>query len=85
MIEDLTTYPSAPPPINWQNFAQEHGVPGRNRGQVVKELAKQSGIDISRLEGSTPNIAHVQLNVAYHVVKSQLQQIHHHMSSRMSG
>ena len=54
VIEDLTTYPSAPPPINWQKFAQEHGVPGRNRGQVVKELAKQSGIDISRLEGSTP-------------------------------
>lgn len=54
MIEDLTRYPTAPPPISWQKYAQEHGVPGRNRGQVVKELAEQSGIDIRRLEGSTP-------------------------------
>ena len=55
VLEDLQAQPSAPPAINWQKFAQEHNIPGRNCGQVVKEFAMKSGIDTSRLECGTPH------------------------------
>jgi len=50
VLEDLRPQPSAPPAINWQKFANEHNVPGRNCGQVVKEFAMKAGIDTSKLE-----------------------------------
>ena len=51
MLKDLQSHPPAPPQINWQNFARQHNIPGQNCGQVVKEFAVKSGIDVSRLEG----------------------------------
>ena len=54
VLHDLQQLALAPPPINWQKFAREHNVPGDNCGQVVKEFAKKSGIDVQRLDGRTP-------------------------------
>ena len=51
VLQALHNYPPAPPPINWQKFAEDHHVPGRNRGQVVKEFAEKSGIDTHKLDG----------------------------------
>ena len=51
VLPDLQQHLPAPPSINWQQFAREHGVPGRNGGQVVKEFAKTSGIDTEMLDG----------------------------------
>ena len=51
VLKDLQSHPSVPPRINLQNFARQHNIPGKNCGQVVKEFAVKSGIDVSRLEG----------------------------------
>ena len=51
VLKDLQSHPPAPPRINWQNFARQHNIPGKNCGQVVKEFAVKSEIDVSRLEG----------------------------------
>ena len=51
LLRDLQQHPPAPPPINWQNFAREHNIPGSNCGQIVKEFACESGIDTVRLDG----------------------------------
>lgn len=51
VLLDLQQYPPAPPPINWLQFAKEHGVTGKNAGQVVKEFALKSGIDTEKLDG----------------------------------
>ena len=37
--------------INWTRFGEEHSVPGKNKGQVVKEFAKAIGIDTKALDG----------------------------------
>ena len=51
VLKDLQSHPSVPSQINLQNFARQHNIPGKNYGQVVKEFAVKSGIDVSRLEG----------------------------------
>jgi hypothetical protein len=51
ILSDLQSLPSAPPAINWQMFAREHGIIGSNAGQVAKEFAQQSGVDTARLDG----------------------------------
>ena len=38
-------------PVNWSAIARQHGVPGANRGQIVKEFARKEGIDVSKLDG----------------------------------
>lgn len=53
VLYDLQQHPHAPPSINWQQFARDHNIQGRNVGQVVKELAKHSGIDTAKLEKTT--------------------------------
>lgn len=50
VLNDLQSLPSAPPPINWQAFAREHGITGSNAGQIIKEFALQSGVDTTRLD-----------------------------------
>ena len=47
----LQNWPSDSP-INWSAIARDHGVPGGNAGQVVKEFANSLGLFTS--EGSTP-------------------------------
>ena len=37
--------------MNWTHFGEEHSVPGKNKGQVVKEFAKAIGIDTKALDG----------------------------------
>jgi len=54
VLEDLKSFPLPPPLINWQKFAREHDVPGRNCGQVVQEFAQQSGIDTLQLDNRAP-------------------------------
>lgn len=54
VLEDLKSFPLPPPLINWQKFAWEHDVPGRNCGQVVKEFVQQSGIDTFQLDNRAP-------------------------------
>ena len=41
--------------INWSGFAREHGIPGRNGGQVAKEFAKENGIDVFCLDRRPEN------------------------------
>ena len=53
VLHDLQNHPQAPPPINWQQFARDHNITGRNAGQVVKEFAKHSEIDTAKLDGKT--------------------------------
>ena len=36
--------------INWSAFARQHGISGRNGGQVAKEFAKENGIDVVALD-----------------------------------
>ena len=38
--------------INWSLVAREHGILAKNGGQIVKELAKEKGIDTTKLDGS---------------------------------
>ena len=35
--------------MNWSEIARDHGIPGKNAGQVVKEFAAQQGIDTSHI------------------------------------
>ena len=35
--------------INWSKVAREHGIPGSNVGQVVKEFTAKHGIDTSHI------------------------------------
>ena len=41
--------------INWSHFAKEHGIPGKNGGQVAKEFAKENGIDVFALDQRSAN------------------------------
>ena len=50
VLLDLQEHPPAPPSINWLQFAKQHGVPGQNAGQIVKEFAQKSGIDTEKLD-----------------------------------
>ena len=45
LLQDLHSLPAAPPPLNWQQFAREHGIPGNNAGQVAKDFARKSGVN----------------------------------------
>ena len=38
LLHDLQQLPPAPPSLNWQEFAREHGITGGNAGQVAKEI-----------------------------------------------
>lgn len=53
VLNDLQLLPSAPPPLDWQQFAREHGITGGNAGQIAKEFAKASGVDTERLDGKS--------------------------------
>lgn len=54
VLTDLAGHPEDTH-INWSKFAWEHGVPGRNGGQVVKEYAKRNGFDTTRLDNKSNN------------------------------
>ena len=41
--------------INWTKFAGDCGIPGRNRGQIAKEFAKENGLDTIKLDSRQPN------------------------------
>ena len=51
VLNDLQSLPSAPLPLNWQQFAREHGITGVNADQIVKEFAKESRVNTERLDG----------------------------------
>ena len=34
----LTQPATSPPPLNWQQFARDHGITGGNAGQIAKEF-----------------------------------------------
>ena len=51
LIQDLQSLPVAPPPLNWQQFARQHGMPGNNAGQVAKYFVRKSGVYTERLDG----------------------------------
>ncbi len=44
VLVDVSNWPNQTR-INWSSIAHKHSVSGRNAGQVVKELAKQNGLD----------------------------------------
>ena len=49
VLQSVETWPAGKV-MNWSKFAQDHSVPGKNRGQVVKEFLQQQGVDVLRLE-----------------------------------
>ena len=53
-ITDLREWPNGSV-INWSDFARQHGIPGRNGGQVAKEFAKVNGIDVFSLDQRASN------------------------------
>ncbi len=53
LADTLQTWPENTP-INWSAVAREHDIQVSNGGQVVKEFAKQQGVDITLLEAGTP-------------------------------
>ena len=36
--------------IDWSKVAQEHGISAKNGGQIVKEFAKENGLDTTKLD-----------------------------------
>ena len=49
VLQDLRQWPQDVQ-INWSSFARSHRVPGKNGGQVVKDFAKDHGIDTLALD-----------------------------------
>ena len=49
VLRDLQNWPRSEK-INWTKFATEHGISGRNRGQIVKEFALDNQIDVEELD-----------------------------------
>ena len=49
VLQDLTNFPQDTK-INWSKFAREHGVSNRNGGQIIKEYAVRSSINVDSLE-----------------------------------
>ena len=41
--------------INWSAVARQYNVPGKNKGQVVKEFAKENGVDVFKLDNRPSN------------------------------
>ena len=37
--------------VNWSEIARKYNIPGSNRGQVAKEFATESGLDVCHLDG----------------------------------
>ena len=54
VIEDLRQWPVGKI-INWSEFARKHGTAGKNAGQVAKEFARESGIDVFSLDNRREN------------------------------
>ena len=54
VLQALRDHPPAPPPINWTQFAKSHNIPGSNCGQIAKEFAQESGIDVLQLDRRKP-------------------------------
>lgn len=48
VLRDLQNWPQNEP-INWTKFATQHAIPGRNRGQIVKEFAMAKEIEVETL------------------------------------
>lgn len=53
LLQDLQSLSAAPPPLNWQQFAREHG---NDAGQVAKDFARKSGVDTERLDGKPDTV-----------------------------
>ena len=49
VLRDLQNWPEDET-INWTKFATEHGIPGRNRGQTIKEFAMENDLDVEILD-----------------------------------
>jgi hypothetical protein len=54
VLQDLQNFPENEV-INWARFAIEHGITGRNRGQIVKEFAMEIGIDVQKCDKRASN------------------------------
>ena len=51
----LTNWPDSVK-INWTQVAREHGISAKNGGQVVKEFAKERGIDTENLDNTKERV-----------------------------
>ena len=49
VLSDAREWP-ADEAINWSKFARDHGVPGQNGRQVVKEFLRKAGVDVLSME-----------------------------------
>ena len=49
LLDKLQNWPSGKK-INWSALGREFNIPGANKGQVVKEFAKESGIIVHQLD-----------------------------------
>ncbi len=48
LMETIQNWP-VDNPINWSKVGRDHGIPGKNAGQVVKEFTAKQGMDISHI------------------------------------
>ena len=48
MRETIENWPAGTT-INWSQVGKEHGIPGKNAGQIVKEFTAKQGIDTSHI------------------------------------
>ena len=53
LLDKLQNWPSGKK-INWSALGRESNIPGANKGQVVKEFAKESGINVHQLDKRPP-------------------------------
>ncbi len=49
LLDRLQNWPTGQM-VNWSELAREFNVPGKNKGQVVKEFAIESGVDVFQLD-----------------------------------
>ena len=74
VIADLKEYPTDKL-INWSQFAREHGVPGSNGGQVVKQYAHKNSINTQALETTDHQTGGYNLSISVCLV----ERYHYHL------
>ena len=58
-VSELESFPSTTK-VNWSEMARKYNIPGKNAGQVLKETAKNHGIDTFSLEHNPSNTPRIR-------------------------
>ncbi|KAL5487073.1 hypothetical protein EMCRGX_G019632 [Ephydatia muelleri] len=54
-LNELKNWSDEDKKINWSQVARQYNIPGKNRGQVLKEFARKNGLDTYALDGLAEN------------------------------